>query len=107
MESANPMSKHSSRSLAQQLNIEYGRVETVTPAAQNEQVATVRLTLLIDAKINVRGNVSGKQYVFDGAGSVVDVDARDVDDLLKKRQGGRQCCGGTEVGNRVFELSEN
>lgn len=98
MESANPMSKYRAPSIE---NYER-KVETVTPP--REQVVLQKLTLLIDAKVRVTGIVSGRQYEFNGAGSSTDVDIRDVNDLLQKRQGGRQCCGGTENGNRVFEI---
>jgi len=82
------------------------KVEEVI-APPRERVEFVKLTLLIDAKVQVQGSVSGKTYVFSGAGSIVDVDKRDVNDLLQKRQGGRQCCGsGETTGNRVFESLE-
>lgn len=80
-------------------------LERIT-ASPREQAETVTLTLLIDTRLQVQGSISGKSYVFSGAGTTVDIDKRDVDDLLQKRQGGRQCCGGTEYGNQVFELSE-
>lgn len=90
MESADTMSKYSSV-----------KVEEVIPEP-SEQVS-VRLQLQIDAKVSVTG-VSGKKYVFNGAGSIVDVDEMDAEYLLQKRQGGRQCCGGTGFGNQVFAL---
>ena len=62
---------------------------------------------LIDANIHVTGAYSGREYVFNGSGAVQDVDNRDVEWMLEKRQGERQCCGGTERGNRVFALWEN
>ena len=102
MESANPMPKHDPFSVNE--NQYPKKVETVTPP--KEQVTLKRLTLLIDANVRVTGIVSGRQYEFNGAGSSTDVDIRDVDDLLQKRQGGRQCCGGTDTGNQVFELTE-
>jgi len=102
MESANPMPKYDSSSVGE--NAYSKKVETVTPP--RERVVLQKMTLLIDAKVRVRGAVSGRQYEFSGAGSSADVDIRDVDDLLGKRQGGRQCCGGSDIGNQVFQLSE-
>ena len=102
MESANPMPKHYQSGVDE--NAYSKKVETVTPP--REQVVLKNLTLLIDAKVRVRGVISGRQYEFSGAGSSADVDIRDVDDLLQKRQGGRQCCGGSDTGNQVFELTE-
>ncbi len=68
-----------------------------------EQVDTVLVALMIDARIRIQGD-SGKVYVFNGAGSTANVDKNDVETLLQKRQGGRQCCGGTGNGNQVFEI---
>lgn len=94
MESAGSMPKRNTRS-----------VETifVPPPPVPEEVA---LVCQIDAKVKVEGMYSGREYIFDGAGSVVNVDQRDVEWLLSKRQGGRQCCGGTGGGNVVFKLAE-
>ncbi len=41
----------------------------------------------------VIGNVSGNRYVFNGGGSIVEVDARDVPKMLEKVFGGNSCCG--------------
>ncbi len=80
------------------------KVETVYAPKYDLSFRAVRL--LIDANVNATGYVTGNSYKFDGAGSVVDVDERDVENLVNKRQGGRQCCGGTGHGNAVFELVE-
>ena len=94
MESAGSMPKRHSRS-----------VETifVPPPPTPPEVA---LVCQIDARVKVEGKYSGREYVFNGAGSVVDVDQRDVEWMLSKRQGERQCCGGTGGGNVVFSLAE-
>lgn len=68
-------------------------------------VITKTLRLLIDSNLKVTGKYSGRNYLFNGAGSVQDVDQTDVEWLLERRQGGRQCCGGGETGNVVFELA--
>jgi hypothetical protein len=75
-------------------------------APKKEKESTLPVQSLIDAKIIATGYVTGNSYVFNGAGSVVDVDERDVENLLSKRQGGRQCCGGTDYGNAMFTLAE-
>ena len=51
------------------------------------------------SKVGIVG-LSGKKYIFDGAGAEVKVRVEDVEKLLAKRRGG--CCGGTP--GRVFEL---
>ena len=87
----------------------YGSViEKYTPEPTEPEfsMAKVQVQLMIDAKVSVKGHVTGNSYVFNGAGSVVDVDETDVENLLEKRQGGRQCCGGTGFGNQMFSLAE-
>jgi len=42
--------------------------------------------------VNVIGAVTKQRYVFNGAGSEVSVDERDVPEILSKRSG-RSCCG--------------
>lgn len=65
----------------------------------------VKIVLLVDSTLKIEGVPSGRSYTFHGAGSVQDVDERDVEWLLERRQGGRQCCGGSAVGNLVFKLA--
>jgi hypothetical protein len=59
---------------------------------KKEAPETVRLVLLRDLTLNYTGPVTGKLYVFAGAGAVVDVDAKDAGIMLAKRGG--QCCPG-------------
>ena len=68
------------------------------------QVDTVSIRLMIDAKVKVTGTVTGNEYVFDKAGSTRNVDIRDKDEILNKKRG-RSCCGGTS-GKAIFELVE-
>ncbi len=82
------------------------RVNVETIEVPEPEFAPVKLRLLIDAKLKVTGKYSGRNYLFNGAGSVQDVDQIDVEWLLERRQGGRQCCGGGATGNVVFELAE-
>lgn len=95
MESTSKVSKHSLYSVKP--------IETVTTPKYS--INYKRVQLAIDANVKVVGSVTGNRYVFNGAGSVVDVDERDVDNLLEKRQGGRRCCGGTGYGNQMFVLA--
>jgi hypothetical protein len=50
------------------------------------------IVLTKDLIMNVVGAATGVRYTWNGAGSVVDVDERDLPELLSKR-GGRSCCG--------------
>lgn len=51
-----------------------------------------QLVLLKNVTLKITGSVSGTLYVFDGAGSVVDVDIRDVDKMMEKNTP-TSCCG--------------
>ena len=66
-----------------------------TPVVKTDTVSDeyVLVQSLIDATVKLTGTVSGKQYVFHGAGSIVKVDSRDKDDIINKKRG-RACCGG-------------
>lgn len=92
MEGTDQMPKHRIR------NVERVKVEI-------PEVVFKKLRLLIDSNVKVAGKYSGRNYLFSGAGSVQDVDQIDVEWLLERRQGGRQCCGGGATGNVVFELA--
>lgn len=66
---------------------------------------SVPIRLRIDANYKVTGQISGRGYLFSGAGSVVDVDERDVELILTLRRG-KGCCGGGGA-NLLFELAED
>lgn len=105
MESTNQMPKYHTRDLE-----DYQPLEKVpSPLEQVDntvsKTANVAIVCMIDSVVKVTGTVSGKTYQFSGAGSVVNVDKKDVQWLLDKRQGERQCCGGTGNGNIVFALA--
>lgn len=63
----------------------------------------IKVRSLIDSRLLYSGQVSGEQYTWAKAGSIIDVDERDVPELLAKRIGVRLCCGGG-AGNKVFEI---
>jgi hypothetical protein len=65
--------------------------------------AFVSVVCLIDATVEVTGTVSNTKYVFHGAGTALEVDERDVDELLNKKRG-RACCGGIS-GTSIFALA--
>jgi hypothetical protein len=66
-----------------------------------DTVSTVSITSLMDARVLITGTVTGKQYVFSKAGTVVEVDKLDADEILNKKRG-RVCCG--KAGN-LFQLT--
>ena len=94
MEGTDQMPKHRARI-----------VEVVKVPETEDTGVFVKMTLMIDANVKITGAHSGRNYVFSGAGSVEDVDERDVEWLLERRQGRRQCCGGGGGGNVVFTLA--
>lgn len=85
--------------------MKYGEMNIEVVDVPEPEFISKKMRLLIDATVKITGK-SGRNYLFNGAGSVEDVDERDVDFLLERRQGGRQCCGGGATGNVVFELAE-
>lgn len=64
---------------------------------------TVRIVSLRTSKVNVTGKTTGKLYVFNGAGSMVDVDEQDAQEILSKRAG-KSCCGPGRT--PFFQLAE-
>src|SRR5688572_27842324 len=102
MEGAGKMPKHRSATIEVETD---GRLEKIPDIVQEKRnIETVhipepefrskKITLLIDATVRLTGKYSGRNYLFSGAGSTEDVDETDVEWLLERRQGGRQCCGG-------------
>ena len=68
----------------------------------NQEIDTVSIRSLIDAKVKLTGAVSGKVYIWERAGAVISVDVVDKDEVLNKKRG-RACCGG-QSGKNLFEL---
>jgi len=75
------------------------RVEKV----KTSQLEFQNLRLLRNTKYVVKGNVTGKCYVFERAGAVVPVASDDVDELLSKQVSG-SCCGGDPSPKKLFEI---
>jgi len=69
-------------------------VEEEKEVVKSQQSETVAIVSMRNMKINYTGPVTGKLYVFDGAGAVVDVDVEDAEIMLAKR-GGKCCPGGS------------
>ena len=69
--------------------------EEISPSPSKEAPKapeTVRFVLLRSLTLNYTGPVTKKLYVFNGGGSVLDVDAKDAQIMLDKHGG--QCCPG-------------
>lgn len=80
------------------------KVDSESNVLYNKSNVSVKIRSLYDARLEYTGQVSGKQYLWNKAGSVVEVDAEDSEILLAKRIGGRLCCGNSQDMNRIFEL---
>lgn len=65
---------------------------------------TVKLRSTLSARLEYRGQVSGKLYAWNQAGSIVEVDEADSGILLAKRRGQKTCCGNSKDGHAIFEL---
>ena len=77
-------------------------LEDILKETYNSKIDTVFIRSLVDAVVKVTGTVTGNVYVFPRAGSEVEVDIRDKDEILNKKRG-RACCGGSS-GKSLFEL---
>ena len=72
---------------------ELGKVVTDKPIVTRiDEPKTTRIVLQRNiGTMIVRGNVTGTEYRFYGAGYQLDVANEDLEDLLSKKRGG--CCG--------------
>lgn len=66
--------------------------------------SSTKIRSLIDAHLIYNGQESGQRYEWNRAGAIVEVDEKDVPELLAKRLGGRTCCGSDREGNKIFEI---
>lgn len=62
---------------------------------------TVKLILLKDFRLKTRGEVTGQEYIFSGAGAVVEINKYDAEIMLRKEQN-KSCCG--TISSPVFQL---
>jgi hypothetical protein len=72
--------------------------------SSTKKSTSVAVRLLKNTKYRITG-ISGNKYVFNGAGSVLSVNSKDVNLLMKKNEKiPRSCCGGTSS-SKIFELA--
>jgi hypothetical protein len=70
---------------------------------ENEELPkTIRIMLMIDMLLTCQGAVTGKTYQFNRGGSVVEVDRRDVENMLTKGRNTTSCCG--SISSPYFEI---
>lgn len=75
-------------------------LETGGINSYTDTVSTVKIQSLIDANVTLTGTVTGNSYHFPRAGTVVEVDVKDKDEILNKKRG-RACCGTRQA---LFQL---
>lgn len=68
-----------------------------------ETYGTVAVRCVFPANVNRTGQATGKQYYWSGAGSIINVDERDVEQLLSLIYGTSACCGGSGNSFHIFE----
>lgn len=78
--------------------------EKSNPDTVSINTITVKIICLLDAKVKVTGTVTGNLYIWERAGTALDVDIRDKDEILNKRRGG-SCCG-NNYNSPLFILGE-
>ena len=72
------------------------------PTVSYNSYSKVKLQLRISAKVKLYGEHTGKLYIWERSGAIVEVDAEDSVGLLDKRLGGKVCCGGNPDNNKLF-----
>lgn len=81
------------------------RVEdNVVSEVKSPTQATVRLVLLRENHLYIRGPITGRQYEFSGSGSIRDVDEEDANELLKIDAERVSCCTGAKA-SPLFEIA--
>lgn len=74
-------------------------------AATKQSYNYVKVRSLLASHLVYNGQETGQHYEWTSAGTIVNVDERDVPELLAKRIGRRSCCGENVLqGNKLFEI---
>jgi hypothetical protein len=53
----------------------------------------VSIRLLKSLVLKTKGEATGTIYIFNGAGSIVNVDKSDVESIMKRNKSVKSCCG--------------
>ena len=83
--------------------VEEVSVDSESNTPYNYESEPVSLRSLYDGRLIYTGQVTGKQYCWDKAGSTVVVSEDDALYLLEKRHGTNPCCGSLRGGLALFE----
>jgi len=74
------------------INISTKTIDINAPQEQNE-IETVPVRLMKSMIVKVIGSTTGKEYLFNGAGSIINVDKSDLESIRKKNRIHQSCCG--------------
>ena len=67
-------------------------IDIIAPQEQNE-IETVPVRLMKNLIVKVIGITTGNLYIFNGAGSIINVDKSDLESIRKKNVIRQSCCG--------------
>ena len=81
------------------------QVDSESNLTYNDAINGVKLESLLSARLEYTGQVSGKQYIWNKAGSIVLVDVEDSVILLAKHIGNEMCCGNSRDINKIFQVA--
>jgi hypothetical protein len=59
----------------------------------DEEIETISVMLMQSMKVIVIGDITGKEYIFSGGGSIVEIDKRDIGIINKYNVAITSCCG--------------
>jgi hypothetical protein len=60
---------------------------------KEEELGTVSVMLMQSLIVKIIGDVTGKEYIFNGGGSIVEVDKQDIGIINKYNVSTISCCG--------------
>ena len=80
------------------------QVDSESKIPYTKVVRKVFIQSLHDARLVYTGQVTGQQYIWNTAGSIVEVDTEDSILLLAKRIYGT-CCGNSKDGTAIFRIA--
>jgi hypothetical protein len=80
------------------------KLEEIEDVLLEEPPKLIPLMLMKDIHLITKGEVTGKEYVFDGGGSIVYVDEEDAKIMLNKVSG-RSCCPGSVGSTPYFSIA--
>lgn len=64
---------------------------------KGEEIETVPVQLMKSLILQTKGKITGKEYIFNGAGSIVYVDKEDAEEMKKNVTLRQSCCGSYSI----------